>query len=50
MLISTLVYDQPNVNSFLKYTGELAVDYYLTGHILPTAKFNILLAVALFES
>ena len=50
MLISTLVYDQPNVNSFLKDTGEVAVDYYLTGHILPAAKFNILLAAALFES
>lgn len=50
MLIAMLVYDQSNVNSFLKYTGELAVDCYLTGHNLPAAKFNILLAIALFES
>ena len=50
ILMSMLVYDLPNVNSFLKYSGELAVDYYLTGHILPAAKFNILLPVALFES
>lgn len=38
-----------NVNSFLKYTCELAVDYYLTGHILPAAKFNVLLFVAACE-
>ena len=38
------------MNSLLKYTCELAVDYYLTGHILPAAKFNILLPVALCES
>lgn len=39
-----------NVDSFLRYTCELAVDYYLTGHILPAAKFNILLSIAVCES
>lgn len=48
--MSMWVYDLPNVNSLLKYTCELAVDYYSTGHILPAAKFNILLPVALCES
>lgn len=50
ILVSMSVYDLPNVNSLLKYTHEFAVDYYLTGHFLPAAKFNILLPVALFES
>lgn len=48
--MSLWVYDLPNVNSLLKYTCELGVDYYSTGHILPAAKFNILLLVALCES
>ena len=48
--MSMLVYDLLNVNSLLKYTHELAVDYYLTRHIFPAAKFNILLPVALSES
>lgn len=49
-IMSLWVYDLPNVNSLLKYTCELGVDYYSTGHILPAAKFNILLLVALCES
>lgn len=48
--MSMLVYDLPNVNSLLKYTHEFSVDYYLTGHILPAAKSNILLPAALLES
>lgn len=37
ILVSTSVYDLSNVNSLLIYTHEFAVDYYLTGHILPAA-------------